>query len=199
MADYLMHGPHFAKNFVTAYLQLDLPTRLIRYRNGWSVDDMTLPDPVKYVSYEPYALEEWPTIITVAISTGGFERLGFLGTDPEYRVTYNMRTYIWVRTEGAEEATIMRDRLTTVVRSALLDYPCLKASDPRQTFKVEIDEGSLSEEFSDLTFLKGDRFLAGAYLGYTMAMNEVVTRSDIAEAQEIDLTVQSVALDEQFD
>ena len=76
------------------------------------------------------------------------------------------------QTEFPELATLMRDRLTTVVRSALLDYPCLKAVDPRQTFQARIDEGTLREEYSDLTLLKGDRVLAGSYLAYDLTIKD---------------------------
>ena len=58
-----MHGAHFAKSYVGAYLTANLPGRLVSYRNAWGVDDVTLPSPVKYLTYEPIALDEWPTII----------------------------------------------------------------------------------------------------------------------------------------
>ena len=67
MAIDLMHGSHFAKSYVSSYLAVDLPTRLVSYRNGWNLDDISLPSPVKYQTYEPIALDEWPTIITVAM------------------------------------------------------------------------------------------------------------------------------------
>lgn len=183
----LMHGPHFAKSYVTEYLRADVPVRLVSYRNGWNVDDITLPTPSQFLSYEPIGLDEWPTVITVAISMSGLERQGFDRGHPEYRVNYNMRTYVWVRTEYSEAATLMRDRLTTVVRSALLDYPCLRATDPRQTFQAMIDEGTIREEYSDLTLLKGDRVLAGSYLAYDLSINEIVMREPIATVGEINL------------
>lgn len=189
MPNYLMHGPHFAKDYVSSYLQNDLPKRIVRYRNGWDISSTELPMPEKFFTYEPLALDAWPTIITVAISTTRFERMGFDGPDPLYRVNYNMRTYVWCRAIGADEATIARDRLTAVVRSALLDYPCLQATDPRQSFQVMIDENSMREEFSEITLLKGDRVLCGAYVGYDLGINEVVTRQDIGEIQEIQLSV----------
>jgi len=185
---YLMHGSHFAKSYVTTYLENDLPQRLVSYRNGWNLDSESLPSPVKYLSYEPIALDEWPTIITVAISMMGMERNGWYQNHPEYRVRYNMRTYVWVREEGSDEATLMRDRLTTVVRSALLDRPCLKATDPRQTFEAVVDEATLREEYSDLTLLKGDRVLAGAFLSYEMHINEISAREDIGTVSEIEVT-----------
>ena len=115
---------------------------------------------------------------------------------PEYRVNYSMRTYIWSRTEGSEETTIMRDQLTTVVRSALLDHPCLKAADVRSTWLAEIDETSMREEFSDLTLLKGDRVMAGAYIAYDLAINEVVARAKLGTVDEegISLGVKNVGI-----
>jgi hypothetical protein len=175
----LMHGAHSAKSYVSQYLSQDIPTRLIKYRNGWGLDDIALPSPTDYLVYEPLALDQWPIVITVAINTKSFNRLEYDGStlDPLYRVTYGMRTYVWVRTEGSEETTLMRDRLTTVVRSALLDYPCLSRLDTERHARIE--ETTLSEEFSELTLLKGDRVLAGAYIGYDLLLDEVITREDL--------------------
>lgn len=176
----LMYGSQYAKKFVTDYLQNDIPGRLTTYRNGWNLDDGILPSPSEYLTYEPLALDSWPTIITVALSTKGFERRGYVNElDPIYKATYAMRTYIWVRTEGSEQTTIMRDRLTTVVRSALLDYPCLQRDGAER--EAMIEESSVSEEFSDLTLLKGDRVLAGAYISYDLSIDEVIARANIAD------------------
>jgi hypothetical protein len=187
----LMNGSHFAKQYVNTYLQQDIPIRLIRYRNGWNLDSTALPDPEEYLAHEPLAIDHWPSIITVALSTAGLTRIGFAGPDPLYRISYNMRTYTWVRSEGSPETTLMRDRLTTVVRSALLDYPCLKAFDARTSFRAVIDESTFREEFSDITLLKGDRFMAGSFIGYTLEIDEVVTRMDIGTVDEINLVVKS--------
>lgn len=188
MTDYLMQGPQFAKKYVTDYLQNDMPSRLIRYRNGWNVDDYVLPNPELYLTYEPVALDHWPTVITVVISTNSFTRSGFMdGGNPTYRVSYSMRTYIWVKTEGSEDVTLMRDRLTTVARSALLDYPNLRACDVDGNAHPEIDESTIREEYSDLTLIKGDRVLAGAYLGYDLTLNEVVYRMPISSLAGVDI------------
>lgn len=182
-----MNGSHAAKKYVNDYLSRDIPIRLIRYRNGWNLDSTDLPDPGQYIAYEPLAIDEWPSIITVALSMNGLERIGYDSADPLYRVNYSMRTYIWVRDEGNESTTLMRDRLTTVVRSALLDYPCLKAFDARTSFRAVIAENTLREEYSDITLLKGDRMMAGAYLAYTLEMDEVVTREPLGVVSEIEI------------
>jgi len=189
MPSELMYGAQFAKSFVNQYLNDDIPRRIVRYRNGWNLSSTELPTPEEYLTYEPIALDSWPTIITVAISTRSFNRVGYSdGADPIYKVNYSMRTYVWVRTDGSKETTEMRDRLTTVVRSAILDYPCLQREGAEREARIE--ETTLVEEFSDLTLLKGDRVLAGAYLGYDLSIDEVIARDNIAdEVTEFGLTV----------
>ena len=197
-----MQGPHSARKFVTDYLKADLPRRVDDYRNArraegeWYLDDSTLPTPDNFLIYEPIALDVWPTIITLAMSTTNMSRIDYApGMDPLYRVSYSMRTYVWVRAEGSEEATLMRDRLTTVVRSSLLDRPCLMANDPSKYLEVMIDEGTMREEFSDLTLLKGERVMAGAYISYDMYINERITREPLGTVDEFQIDVQQFSLE----
>lgn len=198
-----MQGAHNAKLFVTNYLKEDFKRRLDDYRfarraeGEWFVDDGVLPEPAKYLSYEPLALDELPAIITVAISTSRFVRDDYTPVmDPLYNVTYTMRSYVWVKAQGNEEATLMRDRLTTVLRSALLDYPCLRANKPEYYLEVMIDEGSMREEFSDLTLLKGERVLAGAYISYDLSVTERITRLPVGTADEFQIELEKAALGE---
>lgn len=184
----VMFGPAKAKDYMNDFLSYDMPQRLIKYRNEWGLDDYRLPDIAKFLTYEPLAMDTWPVIITVAISTKSFDRESFTpGNDPTFRVVYGMRTYVWVRAQGSEEVTFMRDNLTTVLRSALLDYPSLRSMDPEQTFQAVMNESTLTEEFSDLTLIKGDRLLAGAYMAYDLAMTETVTRQPIGTVNAIDV------------
>lgn len=201
-----MQGPHSARNFVNNYLKADLPRRVDDYRNArraegeWFLDDNTLPTPEFFLIYEPIALDTWPTIITLAMSTNGMERIDYTPVmDPLYRVAYAMRTYVWVRADGSEEATLMRDRLTTVVRSSLLDRPCLMANDPSKFLEVMIDEGTMREEFSDLTLLKGDRVMAGAYISYDLYINERITREPLGTVDEFQVDVENFAMEAEID
>ena len=189
----LMQGAQFAKYYVNDYLSKDFPSRLTKYRTGWNLDDRELPTPELYLTYEPIALDHWPTLITVAISTNSFERL-MVGPegDPMYRVNYNMRTYVWAKTDGSEQVTLMRDRLTTVLRSAVLDRPSLNRHDTTFGCDVRIDESTITEEFSDLTLIKGDRVLAGAYLGYTLSINEIIYRDQVSTYVGTDLETQNL-------
>ena len=190
-----MQGAYKAKNFVNDYLKLDMPARLRKYRNAWNLDDENLPDPLKYLVYEPVALDTWPTLITVCISMNGLVRDDYTSRlDPMYQVEYSMRTYIWVKDDDSEQCTAKRDRLTTVLRSSILDDPCLKQYASNDDLYVLIDEGTLREEYSDLTLIKGDRVMAGAYLSYSMTVNEVVRAEVISDsADEIDTEVDILA------
>jgi len=188
-----MYGPQFAKQFVNDYLQLEVPKRLIKYRNYWQVSNDDMPDPAEYLDFEPATMDVWPTVITVSLSGRGFTRVGHMRYgDPEYEVSYNMRTYVWARTEGEKSVTTMRDRLIVVVRSALMDHPCLKRRNPERQARIE--ESSITEEYSELTLLKGDRYLAGAYVGYELKIEEPIVREKLADFDEIDLEVQGVKL-----
>jgi hypothetical protein len=188
-----MEGPWQAKKFVTEYLASDVPSRLVSFRNTWQMDSEVLPDPVYYLSYEPAGLDSWPTIITVQLNTSGFTRTDMVNfsTDPNYRATYNMRTYIWVRGEGPEQTTETRDRLTTVIRSALLDHPAMQASEsgyfPSLDADVLLDETTLREEYSDLSYAKGDRVIAGAYLAYEFSLNEQILRTKNGDVTEFEI------------
>jgi hypothetical protein len=61
-----------------------------------------------------------------------------------------------------------------------------------------IDEGTMREEFSDLTLLKGDRVLAGSYLSYELTINEIVARRDIGTLDEINITFDTTGVAEEF-
>jgi hypothetical protein len=196
-----MQGPHKAKEFVNLYLESDLPDRLIKYRNAWNLDDEELPEPKKYLAYEPIAIDAWPTLITVAISMDGLERTDYTRLfDPRFSVNYTMRTYIWVKDDQSDLATLKRDRLTTVLRSALLDRPSLNQCGDAEGLEVMIDESSIREEYSELTLIKGERVMAGAYLGYTVTIVETSRIPIIApSATSIESEVVNVAIEETFD
>jgi len=186
----MMSGPRLAKAYVSNYLANDLPSRLITYRNHWGLSSSQLPSPVRYFTYEPFALDKWPTVITVVMNTASVRRDGYeVDADPSFRVTYNMRTYIWARDGGAQVVTEQRDNLTTVVREALMDGPSLSAYDSGVPCYPKIDESTIREEFSDLTLIKGERLLAGGYVSYDLALEEIVDHDALGFVQTHENTV----------
>lgn len=197
-----MQGPHKAKFFVNSYLEDDLPSRLVYYRNSWNLDDEELPEPLKYLAYEPIAIDHWPTLITVAISMNALERNDYTSVfDPQFFVNYTMRTYIWVKDDDSELCTLKRDRLTTVVRSSILDGPSLRQCGQADHLEVLIDEGSIREEYSDLTLIKGERVMAGAFLSYNLRINEVLKVPTVGTVSDFDIAtlLYNRSLSEEFD
>lgn len=191
----MMSGPRLAKSYVSNYLVNDIPGRLLTYRNHWGLSSSQLPEPRKYLSYEPFALDAWPTLITLAISTGNIERTDYAAdADPIFRVTYQMRTYVWVRDSGGQIVTDQRDNLVAVVREALMDGPSLSAHDSSVPCYPKIDESSIREEFSDLTLIKGERLLAGAFVGYDLSLEERVDHDPLGVMQSKQVTVEKIAI-----
>lgn len=186
----MMSGPRLAKSYVSNYLANDLPSRLLTYRNHWGLSTSQLPDPRKILTYEPFALDTWPTLITMVMSTRSIVRTDYeADSDPNFNVTYEMRTYVWVRDGGAQVVTEQRDNLTTVVREALMDGPSLSAYDATVPCYPKIDEGSIREEFSDLTLIKGERLLAGAYVAYDLSLEEIVDHDPLGVMMTPQVTV----------
>jgi hypothetical protein len=147
-------------------------------------------------------------VYTLQTNTVGFERADFNEDfDAIYRVTYNMRTYVWARDEGlpegpssAEQVTEIRDRLTTVVRASLLDHPSMQRSAsiyfPTLDVDVLLDETTLREEYSDVTYVKGDRAIAGAYLMYEFSCYERIARQTIADDASFNVGVVPLSWDD---
>jgi hypothetical protein len=59
--------------------------------------------------------------------------------------------------------------------------------DTSEDIHAEIDESNIREEYSDLTLIKGDRVLAGAYIGYDLSLNEVVYRMPVSQVAGVDI------------
>ena len=191
----MMSGPRLAKQYVSNYLANDLPPRLITYRNHWNLSESQLPDPRKLLTFEPFTLDTWPTIITLVINTRSLDREGYeYDYDPNYRVTYEMRTYVWARANGAQTVTEQRDNLTTVVRESLMDGPSLSEYDTTVPCSPKIDEGTIREEFSDLTLIKGERLLAGAYVAFDLSLEEIIDHSPLGIMQSHENTVSKIAI-----
>lgn len=191
----MMSGPRLAKNYVSNYLANDLPPRLLTYRNQWNLSSSQLPDPRLYTTFEPFALDKWPTIINVVMDTSSITKQGYAyDFDPEYQVKYSMRTYVWVRATGSQIVTEQRDNITTVVREALLDGPSLSAYDTTVPCYPKIDEGTMREEFSELTLVKGERLLAGSFIAYELSLQETIDHTALGVVSSYDATVSTLSL-----
>tara|TARA_B100000287_G_scaffold38116_2_gene34958 strand:- start:5276 stop:6019 length:744 start_codon:yes stop_codon:yes gene_type:complete len=148
-----------------------------------------------YTTFEPFALDKWPTIINVVMDTSSITKQGYAyDFDPEYQVKYSMRTYVWVRATGSQIVTEQRDNITTVVREALLDGPSLSAYDTTVPCYPKIDEGTMREEFSELTLVKGERLLAGSFIAYELSLQETIDHTALGVVSSYDATVSTLSL-----
>lgn len=174
----MMNGPKRVRHWTNDFLASDVPTRLVGYRTWWGLTEADLPTPQKFLTYEPVSIDAWPMVYTVVLSTTAVTRSDYdFDENPKYEIRHQVRTYIWSKAVGPEPATDMRDDLTVVIRDALMDLPAVSSYNSTQTdCSAVIDESTIREEFSDLTLIKGDRILAGAYIQYDVVMTETVTR-----------------------
>jgi len=193
-----MIGAWAAKQFVTEYLEQDLPERVQDYRNLLQLDDDRLAVPTVYHNFEPASLlngtDDFPVCYTVITSTRGLERVDYDGNlDPHYRVAYAARTYVWDLQPSEAEVTESRDTLLMVVRTALLDHQCLLHADNLHR-EVKIDEGTMIEEYSDIDAAKAQMWRAGAYVAYDITLNEKVTRRSLGTVDNIRVEASNWAL-----
>lgn len=193
----MMQGAWAAKQFVTEYLQQDLPDRILDHRNHLNLDDERLRVPTVFHNFEPASLlngtDDFPVCYTVVTTTRSMERVDYEhNLDPHYRVTYAARTYVWELQESEELVTESRDNLLMVVRTALLDHQCLLHADTENR-EVKVDEGSFQEEYSDIDTGRMQMWRAGAYIGYDITLNEIITRRNIGRVEEIEIEAQNWA------
>ena len=75
-----------------------------------------------------------------------------------------------------------------------MDGPSLSAHDSSVPCYPKIDESSIREEFSDLTLIKGERLLAGAFVGYDLSLEERVDHDPLGVMQSSQVTVEKMAI-----
>jgi hypothetical protein len=62
-----------------------------------------------------------------------------------------------------------------------------------------IDESTIREEYSDLTLIKGERMMAGAYIAYTLTLNEVTGVPTLSDTSSYGVEVVNVGIEEDFE
>jgi hypothetical protein len=177
---YEMRGPRGVRHAMSDFLRLELPRRIVACRAAWGLDDDALPIPVSkpddaradaYFEREPKAIDRWPLI---AVTSGRRTQKGVDFDDdgsPVYRATYPVRVYSWVRHEGFDATQDMRDDMATAIQIALLSHVDLHSPGAR----LSIVPASMVVDFSDVSPVKGDRFVAGSYVGLDVNATETLT------------------------
>lgn len=186
----LFRGATAVRAAVVAYLSNAVPSVITEARTAWNLDEYQLPLPVKYDAYEPYALDRWPLLGVNVVQANNFVRRSYEpGMTQRYMNQYLVRVFTWVRTPMDEndtpiepeysESIRLRDDLAACVRAALLKTGSL--GQPAIVF----DETSLSEEYSEATGVKGDRFVAGVIHSFEIRFDESVPLVGIGDADTI--------------
>ena len=188
----LGRGATVVRQAIVDYLETVIPSLIVTARTDWNLDQWELPLPVSYSVVEPYALDKYPSLGVSVSSAGNFNRTDYtMRMEEKYLVTYSVRLFTWIRTplDGAElplkpeyEETIrLRDDISALVRAALLLSPTLNDA------VVIWDEDTLSEEYSEATPVKGDRFVAGVVHNFDVQIDESLHRAILGEADTIEL------------
>lgn len=189
----LLRGATAVRQAVIDYLEVTVPEIVDLARNEWELDEYQLPYPVAYDGYEPYALDKWPLLGVNVVQAEEFNRRSYEDAMTQrYLVQYTVRVFTWVRTPMDEndipiepeysESLRLRDDLAAVVRASLLRSGCLGHPN-----NILFDEGSLSEEYSEATGVKGDRFVAGVIHSFQIRFDESVPLVGIGSADTITL------------
>lgn len=178
-----IRGPRGIRHAVTTYLRDRLPAHIGACRQAWELTDDELPIPVSrsddprvdaYFARPVDVIDRWPMLSvtngprTQLRSPRGsvdFEEDGSLVT----MGTYPMRVYCWVRAEGRDETIDMRDDFATALQIAVHADLTLASR------WLAVEPSSIRLDFSDVEKVKGERWVAGAYVGFDLAATETLT------------------------
>lgn len=159
-----------AKRLVAEFLAAELPGYLGELRTLWELDDVSLPVPTAFDHNEPQALDRWPRVSVVGVAAKRVRSEHQVDAEIAYVATYTLRAFVWVRDSGWDRTLDTRDDLTAAVSTLLLDRQTLGQPD------VLVLEDTLAEEYSDIQPVRGDRYVAGSYVGFDLRRVEALRR-----------------------
>jgi hypothetical protein len=173
-------GVGAAKRLVAGYLAAELPAYLADLRIAWGRDAETLPDPVAYLHNEPKTLDRWP-LVAVAGADRTTRRSEQSPRVVTYDATYQLRAFVWVNERGWDQAIDVRDDLTAAVATFLMDRVRVGSDG------AAVVQDGLTESYSDVQPVKGDRHVAGAYIGFQLKVSEAIVRPPAGSADTVTL------------
>lgn len=174
-----LRGPRGLRADLVAFYRAWLPVHAAACRAAWDLTDAQLPVPASvpddrradaYFEGDPPAIDRWPML---TVNTGRRSQRGIDTTDEgesEYRSTYPVRVFTWVKAEGRGAAQDMRDDLATAVQITTLAHLNL-GTDGR----FAVDPRTVLTDFSRVEPVKGDRFVAGSFVGFDLQVVETLT------------------------
>lgn len=187
----LFRGATAVRSAVIEHLEDTVPGVVDEARTAWELDEFELPYPVAYDAYEPYALDKWPLVGVNVVQSDNFSRVDWtIGGGPRFLARYSIRVFTWVRTPMDEndtpiepeysESIRLRDDLAAVTRASIL-----RSGHLGRPGQIMMDEGSLTEEYSEATGVRGDRFVAGVVHSFEIRFDESVPSPILSEPDTI--------------
>jgi len=173
-----MRGVRGVRLAIAAYLRSELPGHIEAAQLAWGLTAEELPVPVAssdpredaYFAREVEALDRWPLI---AVASGRLTSRPSDFTDDfdeVYRSVLPVRVFAWSRAEGRAQVQDMRDDFANVVRACLLADPQLgTAGDLLLSPETMVIDPSRPDK------VKGERWIAGAYIGFDVVVGETLT------------------------
>lgn len=178
MAGPIMRGATRAREFISTYLEGDLPKLITAARAEWGLEPHLLPYPVKYDSYDPLKMDDYPTIGSVIRRTGNWRRRDIIDAEEHYSANYSVMLFVWVATpEGPNgnpddtygETLRLRDDMLGLIRSCLLTRPSFGSEG-----ETKMNENTLSEDYLDAMRIseQSNLWLAGGTITFDMQVSE---------------------------
>lgn len=175
-----MGGPLRVRHQLTAFYRALFPQHLAAYTEAWGLDPEVMVAPAStpgdprtdaYLPREPDLVDRWPLLaVTTGRAVQGGERDFDADGNPQYRVTYPVRVYTWVKAEGFGATQDLRDDYGTVARITALSH-----NDLGTAGALQLVPSTVLTDFSAVAGVKGDRFVAGSYVGFNVIALETLT------------------------
>lgn len=173
-----MRGTRGARLVIAGYLRARLPAHVEAYRAAYDLTAEELPVPVSssdpkedaFYAREVEVLDRWPLI---AVGSGRLAQTASDFTDDfdeVFRSTLPVRVFGWVRADGRAEVQDMRDDFATAMRACLLADPQLGTNGD-----VMLSPGTMVVDPSRPDKVKGDRWVAGVFVGFDVVIGETLT------------------------
>lgn len=194
MSDLPMRGPKALRHHLAAWVEADIKMRFPHLRELWGLDEQSLPLPARIDPHEPGTLDVFPVVSVVTsrhtvrpaidISEAG---------GAQWQVTYPVRIFAWVRAEGVGPTQDLRDDYLTALQIAVLSRRSFGGfGGGNLALLVDPTRDAVTVDFSGVEAVKGDRHIAGGYLGFSVRATETLG-SEVAHPESPQgLTVASV-------
>lgn len=170
-----MRGARHAKALIVAYLRAEVPVawaaRQVEY--GLTADQLPIPTNDQIEPNAPMGLDTFPRIGVTCLRTRTRPVENLPGSGVLYRTTYSMRVFGWVIHREYQETIEVRDDFSGSLRWLLIEKPNIDVADDEAVVRVD----TITEEFSDTTKVKGDRWVAGTAVSFDFDVLEPVTRT----------------------